>query len=593
MPVSLRNLSLLGSTAAQHLVDDPVHLLVQASRRLPSIAADRLAAFLRRTPTRSGRALGLWMGGRHDELNAVLQSAATDLRAARTPARRLVQEIAVLARREDLLPAIPGRLEPSTAARAAWNRGDLTGAIELLSGTAHSRYCGTLEGERAALTPGWFPAPRRPRRPSAAVLSAARGFRRSAGAPRVLHVLTNSLPHTQSGYTLRTQHILSAQRDAGMAVLGATRIGYPVMVGKTGAADVDLVDGVAYVRFLPWQLTGTQIERMTLQAAWLWGLVEAAQPDVLHCTTNYTNALVTKAVADRAGIPWVYEVRGMLEQTWAASQPMPEARAAAVDSERYRLIRDRETEVARAADAVVTLGPTMCDDLVERGVERDRISLVPNAIDASMLDRTGDPANARRNLGLPPDGFWVGGVSSLVDYEGFDTVLHAVRILRDAGLDVRALIAGDGVSRPRLRALADELGLSAWVVLPGRIPAIDAPRYAMALDAVTVIRRDVEVCRTVTPLKPIEAMALGRPVIASDLPALASLLHGPEGDAGFLVRPDAPQDLAETVARIRRQPDEAESQVTIGRRIAAERTWHAQVRTYERVYRGVGAGATA
>ena len=222
-------------------------------------------------------------------------------------------------------------------------------------------------------------------------------------------------------------------------------------------------------------------------------LIEIAmgeRPTHLHTTTNYTNALVTRAVSDLTGIPWVFEVRGLMEQTWAAAKPTAQARAAALDSQRARLIAGLEGALARQADAVVTLSATMRDELVDRGVPAESITLVPNSIDAALLERTETPVEARRALGLPADGFWVGAVSSLVDYEGFDLLVDAVAEARERGADVRLLLGGDGVSRPALLQQVRDLALEDAAVLPGRLTRGESARWVQALDAVVVPRRD-------------------------------------------------------------------------------------------------------
>ena len=284
-------------------------------------------------------------------------------------------------------------------------------------------------------------------------------------------------------------------------------------------------------------------------------------------------------------MPWVYEVRGQLEKSWLARRP-PEDQERAATSERYLLARARETEMALAADHVVTLSTALRDDLVAQGVPAERISLVPNAVDAGLLERAETPAAARAALGLPEDGFWVGSVSSIVDYEGFDVLLRAVALLRQEGLPVRCAIAGEGVARPGLRRLAERLGISEAVVLPGRVPRQEAVRWHQALDAFVVPRLDTEVCRTVTPLKPIEAMALGRPVVASDLPALAEVVVQP--GSGLVAPAGDPHGLATELRRLAGDADLVARLGAGGQRFARTRTWAAQAKTYRAIYEGLG-----
>src|SRR5699024_10824861 len=128
------------------------------------------------------------------------------------------------------------------------------------------------------------------------------------------HLLTNSLPHTQSGYSLRSHRILTALRDHGVESVALTRTGYPVMVGAATAGDEDVVDGIRYVRTLPRRLPATQQERLEAEVARALELVAEFRPHVLHATTNYHNALVAQAVSEATGLPWVFEVRGLMEQ---------------------------------------------------------------------------------------------------------------------------------------------------------------------------------------------------------------------------------------------------------------------------------------
>ncbi|MGA8979821.1 MAG: glycosyltransferase, partial [Pedococcus sp.] len=346
-----------------------------------------------------------------------------------------------------------------------------------------------------------------------------------------------------------------------------------------------VVDGVPYHRLLPRRMSATPEGRLEQTVELVQFHLERFAPTVLHTTTHFPNALVAQAAAGASGLPWVYEARGQLEKTWLASLPVGQ-RDAGANSERFLLWAAKESEVAAAADHVVVLSEVMRADLVERGVAAERISVVPNAVDASLLETVTTPREGRRALGLPEEGRWVGTVSSLVDYEGLDVLLHAVRTLRDRGLDVRCAIAGDGVSRPSLQQLVTTLRLDDVVVMPGRVSRAEAARWHRALDVFVVPRRDTPVCRTVTPLKPIEAMAAGRPVVASDLPALAEIVAGP--GSGLLAAPDDAEALAGRLHGLLEDESLWQQLAAGGREFAATRTWQAMAARYHHIYETLG-----
>ncbi|MGM1028358.1 MAG: glycosyltransferase [Actinomycetota bacterium] len=511
----------------------------------------------------------IWLGGDLEATRTVLSSLA-----ASGALSTIAAEIAQAAGLPELV-ADDVRVRPATRARAAWQLGEASRAISLLE--AHrpgSRLHRAFRAELALITPGtrlrWAP-------------SGLDGSREPAHG--VLHLLTNSLPHTQSGYTVRSHAVLRAQRDAGLAPTAMTRVGYPVVVGGLGAATVDEVDGIRYHRALPMRLAATPDGRLTQQADALLGLAARIRPAVLQTTTHYPNAIVVREVAEALGIPWAYEVRGMLEQTWVAGLGSDAARARALASERYRLTREREAELATAADAVFTLASSMRDDLTARGVPREHIELVPNGIDEALLHRSpAAPADAREALGLPRDGFWVGSTSSLVDYEGFDVLLEAVSTARADGHDIRVLLVGDGAARKGLESSAAKLGLTDVVRFAGRVPrdAVDGCRDA--LDLFVVPRLDREVTRTVAPLKPIEAMASGRPLVVSALAPLLEVVGEELVAEGATVPAGDASALAACIMMLAGDDSLRARLVELGGRRAMTRTWSSVAATYARTF---------
>lgn len=582
---ALTHSRLLLQSALQHLADDPALLAIQVSRRLPFALRVRSGRVLQAAgallPGGAGAAaLGAFMAG---DLPAAQQLVADGSRGG----SRLRGEVAVLLGRSELVTAAsPAR----TRARAAWARGDMSGAVRILqeAGLDASAFARRLRSELALLEPrhrlrltGTMPV-RRPETPS------------DGERLRVLHLITNSLPHTQSGYSLRTHRILTALNEQGIDSIALTRTGYPVMVGIATAATEDVIDGVRYRRSLPARLGRTPEDRLEQEAAEALRIVDEFHPHVLHATTDYRNALVAQAVSEATGIPWVYEVRGLMEQTWVASHGTDAAREEARTSEKVRLVAAREGELAQAADAVITLSETMAQVLAERGVPRERITLVPNGVDASLLEDHVTPQQARAELGdpVPQDALVVGAVSALVDYEGFDVLLHAVALLLHDGAVEEELrerlyvvLAGEGVSRPYLAELAEGLGIADRVIMPGRVPRHQARRWVEVLDAVIVPRRDCEVTRTVTPQKPVEAMALGRPVIASDLPALAETLHDREENvSGILVEPGNASALATAIRQMLSDETAGPRRADAAVSFASDRTWSRGAHVVRRLY---------
>lgn len=558
---------MLAATGWRMLLEDPAWLAVQAARRFAPAMRLALAPIADREGL--GAALSAFIADQPERAADLLRRRGIE---GGRPGDGLAARVAVQVGAPDALaPAVAAR--PEIAAGLASERGDLSGALVALAGSQRAA-ARKARAEWRLLQPDY-------RLPVPTITWAGPGE-----GVRVLHVLTNSLPHTKSGYTNRTHHLLRATRSVGVDLEAVTRIGYPTTVGLIGSAEVDVVDGVTYRRLRAQRLSADLGDRLAQQVAALVPVAQRFRPSVLHTTTDYTNALVTQALAAALRVPWVYELRGQLELTWVAARA--EAyRADAVGSERVRLLRAKEAELARAADAAVVLSGVQRDDLVARGVDHDSIAIVPNAIDPAWLVRDTAPAVARGRKGLPAEGLWVGTVSSLVGYEGLDDLLRAVALLRADGLDVRALLVGDGVSRPSLVALADELGLGEAVVFPGRVSTAEAPGWFEALDVFVVPRKDAPVCRVVTPLKPVEAMALARPVVASDLSALSEVTAG--GTAGALCAPEDPAALAAALRRLLADADERAARGRAGREAVRERTWAAAAETLLHVYQRVGA----
>lgn len=556
-------------TMVSHLDEDRVFFSMQVARRLPKSASRVIGAIAQRLPSAATGAAGAWLLGAETRAKELVVAEQDEHPS------RLLGEIALNLGMLDAATRIAQAINSgkSLRSRILWTTGDIDEAIDALPGTRRGE---RLKAERATLSPGWWPTVEEHvvARPAANSLSAK--------FPSSMHVLTNSLPHTRSGYAYRSHLVLTTLKNAGHTVVAATRPSYPVTIGRLSKAETESVDDIDYLRQVPLFPLPTPTARLNEQARWIANQAARRDVDLLHTTTHYVNGLVTGAAARAIDLPWVYEVRGVLEETWVAAGGTPTERDARRASQRFELMRAKEIEVATNADAVITLGETMREHLIANGVPADSITLIPNSVSEAVIeaDTSRSPAEVRSGLGLTESGIWVGTAASIVGYEGLDDLVDAVIIARAKGTDLRLLIAGDGVALPELRERAGVLEEN--VIFTGRVSQAEAIEYQLALDAIVVPRKNQPVCRLVTPIKPIEAMGLARPVVISDLPALRELV--PES-AGLRVSAEDPNELADLLSELACDDSARKKFGQNGREHVLEtRRWKDIGQRYDRVY---------
>jgi glycosyltransferase involved in cell wall biosynthesis len=231
----------------------------------------------------------------------------------------------------------------------------------------------------------------------------------------------------------------------------------------------------------------------------------------------------------------------------------------------------------------------MREEIVARGIAPDKVLVVPNAVSAEFLQPLPDDGGAlRTSLGLRPGEQVAGVVSNLVGYEGIDTLLEAVAELRSRGVPVRPLIVGDGPERAALERQAGRLGLTGTAIFTGRVPMTEVRRYHAVLDLFVVPRTSDRVCQLVTPLKPVEAMASGLTVVASDVGALREIIR-PEV-TGALATSGDPGSFADTMEPLLYSSDTRRKiGMTAREWVARDRTWAHNAAIYRAAYERLGA----
>jgi len=394
---------------------------------------------------------------------------------------------------------------------------------------------------------------------------------------RILHILDHSIP-LHSGYTFRTRSILEQQRRLGWDPVALTSPKH-----TAPSAPEEIVDGFRFFRTPP--VTGVGAELPILNYLYLMAalkrrlieLVRALRPDILHAHSPVLNALPALAVGRAFSIPVVYEVRAFWEDAAADHGTSPEGGL------RYRLTRALETYALRRADAVTTICEGLRQDMVARGVTPTKITVIPNAVDIEKFS-IGSTRDAQLATELGLDGKRViGFIGSFYAYEGLPLLLEALPTLRVQYPDVRLLLVGGGPDEARLRERARELGVDDFVKFVGRVPHADVTRYYDLVDIFVYPRYSMRLTELVTPLKPLEAMAQGRLVVASDVGGHRELIR--DGETGVLFRAGDVDSLVQQVAQLLAEPARWPLLRRAGRSfVETERSWPKSVARYAPVY---------
>jgi glycogen(starch) synthase len=394
---------------------------------------------------------------------------------------------------------------------------------------------------------------------------------------RILHILDHSIP-LHSGYAFRTLAILRQQRALGWETFHLTS-------PKHGAVAVEeeTVEGLHFYRTQPpgGVLEGVpglaELELMGEIAYRIDQIVRRVRPHILHAHSPVLNAIPALRVGRRLHIPVVYEVRALWED---AALDHGTAREGGL---RYRLSRALESWAFRRAHAITTICEGLRGEIASRGVPLDRITVVPNAVDPEHFGTgsTSDPG-LRIRLGLAGCTV-VGFAGSFYAYEGLDLLVEAIRRLAPAHPELKLLLVGGGFQESALRAQVDRFGLSDRVVFAGRIPHSEIQRYYDLIDLLAYPRKSIRLTELVTPLKPLEAMAQGRLVIASNVGGHRELIR--DGETGILFCPDDPQALADAIDKaLARRHEWPQIQSTARRFVETERNWVRSVARYDAVY---------
>jgi len=394
---------------------------------------------------------------------------------------------------------------------------------------------------------------------------------------KILHVLDHSIP-LHDGYSFRTRSILKMQEQLGLTVASVTSI----KQGKTDKAK-EKIDDLCFYRT---ESKKSLLDRLPFinhfaTIAPLKSRIEEAvlleKPDIIQAHSPALNGIAAYQIAKKYNIPFVYEVRAFWEDAAVDNGSCQEGDL------RYKLTRMLENYVFKKADAVTTICQGLKTDIEQRQLTKQEVTIIPNAVNIEHFDVIQNKnKQLLEQLNLQHCQV-LGFVGSFYDYEGIDVLINAMKKLVDQNDSYRLLLVGGGVQETQLKQQAKALGITEQVVFTGRVPHEKVSEYYSLIDVLVYPRKSMRLTELVTPLKPLEAMAQGKLVLASNVGGHRELIE--HGKTGSLFKSDCVDSLVSEVNNLFAQGNLQEQIKVNGRQfVETIRNWQESVSYYLPLY---------
>ena len=355
---------------------------------------------------------------------------------------------------------------------------------------------------------------------------------------KVLHILDHSLP-LHSGYSFRSQNIVLSQLRRGWEPIVLTSPKHEESL-KQACAQQEIREGIKHYRSgsverstMPFL---TEVRTMAAIRRRLTEVCRIEHPDILHAHSPVLNGLPALWVSKQLGLPFVYEVRAFWED--AAVDHGSYAKGSA----KYMMVKVLETFVCRQANHLAVLCQGVKNDLIQRGIGPGKMTVVYNGVNVEDFQPCAPDGEFKQKWGLQ-DSPVVGFIGSFYRYEGLDLLVRAMADVIKAVPNAMLLLVGGGEVDGELKKQIAALGIEKSVVIPGRIPHERIPGVYALVDVLAYPRHPMRLTELVTPLKPLEAMAMGKVLVASDIGGHRELIR--HGETGLLFPPRDAGALAE------------------------------------------------
>lgn len=395
---------------------------------------------------------------------------------------------------------------------------------------------------------------------------------------KILHILDHSLP-LHSGYTFRSQNLFRAQRQMGYEPVVVTSPKHEENWSGKWAAKED-INGLIYYRTghaLPSSVPlMSEFKLMRLLYRRILAVAELEKPDIIHAHSPVLNVFPAIWVGRKLGLPVVYEIRAFWEDAAVDHGTYVEG------SSKYRLTKWLETRACQQVDQVGILCNGLKNDLVRRGIPADKITPVFNGVNPDDFKPCAVDEEYRRAWRLQGKTV-IGFIGSFYRYEGLDLLVRAFARLAVDHPNTVLLLVGGGEMEAELKTLIATQGLTGRVVLPGRISHERVPGVYALIDILAYPRYSMRLTELVTPLKPLEAMAMGKVLVASNVGGHQELIAN--GKTGVLFKAGDEQALVEALEGVLSDPEKREKLQQEGLAwVREQQTWKRTTAVYRDIY---------
>jgi glycogen(starch) synthase len=399
---------------------------------------------------------------------------------------------------------------------------------------------------------------------------------------KVLHVLDHSLPYL-SAYSFRSLYLISQQRQMGITPVVLTSPSH-----DSFAESCELLQGVQHHRskwpefyFLPQPRFIPGLRHEAYIAALAKRIVQVArgcEADLIHAHSPALNGLAARRAAKQLKKPWIYELR-YYEQDAAVDSGQT-----SYYSLRYNLARWMEERALRRADLAITTSTSMQKELLARGFSSRKLLEVPEGVDTRVFSPRPPDADLIEKHRLEGKTV-IGFIGSFYKYEGLERLLGVMSYLLRERRDLKLILAGSGETEAQLRARVPREWTEQFI-FTGRIEQEDILRYYSVIDICVYPRLSTRMTELTTPIRPLEAMAMERAVIGSNVGGIAELIR--HHKTGFVVETDDKVTLGASISYLVNNPHERREMGKRARvQMIKQRDWSTIALRYADIYQRV------